>query len=104
MNNKTSRLSKHGSRRLKFVDPTTMERKTFTCECSMWHNNYAVFLQPEHRHWDNLFRRSFRMSYPAFFNPVSECKKSFQLARWNGSNAVYYYNGSTILPTELLAL
>ena len=32
MNNKRSRPSKYGSRRLKFVDPITMERKPFTYE------------------------------------------------------------------------
>ena len=47
VNNKMSRLSKHGSRRLKFVDPTTMERKPLTHEHSMWCNNYTAFPQPE---------------------------------------------------------
>ena len=104
MNKKRSRPSKYGSRRLKFIDPTTMERKPFTYEYSIWYNNYIVFPQPECRHWDNIFRKRFRMSYPAFLDLVAECKKCSQLRIWNGSNTVHYYNGSTTIPMGLLVL
>ena len=56
---KKSRPSKYVSRRLKFIDPTTMERKPFTFEYSIWYNNYIVYPQPECRYWDALFRKRF---------------------------------------------
>ena len=59
MKRKKSRPSKYASRRLKFIDPNTMERKPFTFEYSIWYHNYVLFPQPECRHWDNLFRKRF---------------------------------------------
>ena len=104
MKNKKSRPSRYGSRRLQFIDPNTMERKPFTFEYSIWYNNYVLFPQPECRHWDATFRKRFRMPYNAFLDLVAECKKSSHLKRWDGCNTVHYFNGSRIIPMELLVL
>ena len=104
MKQKKSRPSKYASRRLKFIDPNTMERKPFTFEYSMWYHNYVLFPQPECRHWDNLFRKRFQMPYNAFLDLVAECKESSYLKQWDGSNSVHPYNGSKRIPIELLVL